>query len=1012
MEIIEFQNKGNGKEKGVGKERKYEINTMICEKKKNLEKKLEKTRVVNILGKRKIESQIKALDSLYQSIVFNSKINEDSLETISKDNEFAEIYISIKETFFEKTNNPKMEEGSIPAQEDITESPETNEQEDEDKKEEEGVKEENKIKENKKGKEKDELLDKAREIVLETKNTSFSNLQLKLKIGINRAKRIFDQLEKEGIVGPSDNGVGPREFLGDKKEAIQDVLNREPDEIDKELEEEMKNKGEEEKIKKGETYELEIDGDGIKKLEEENNEIDENEEEKENTNPEIDPATNTKEKSSKKINWGKLNPLSWFKKEKGLINDNSWLEKELLDENNNEKENKNDDIEKVLDEKIAQAKNEKKKTLYTKEQQKEFFDGLKEKLKNGEITEADFKDAIFKRTEEIHNFEKSGFIKAMDKWDNWGKEGGVGRYAKMAINIAMIAGVSTFAWNGFTGMTERIVSRTITGTTIGTGLGGIMTLLNKLPPEKKPIIQKIIKGTLIGGSVVFAISNGGVLPGLAIGVSSAVGYGASKYFEKKVGKIEVSDYCNDIYIPIDLENLDENISAIESEMKSSLKILERDKIIFKAIKNSLAILTSTIILGASDISHIMQENFDSNNEQISENNQNDPTEEKLEANNPSNENDPAVNKESDDTNTNTDNIAKTGSNENVENSEKSYYGEKEIGATADNGQGAISSIKELQKNLSENYKDIPADKIPENVKHIIDSDPNKLAQEYGMYRPGEEAESAKMLSGDKLIFDQETSEVKLHQIKTGEDIVLGKDKTYEGEMFDSNKDLIKDIVQEENATKVTEQTLVTEEDYIRNENDSVDENVTTGLSPEDQEYIKIDEVSDNQKLIDNEIKNTKAYAESYGINTDRNQNETDNDYLDRMKNEINEEKANLKNELISNEKMTLDKTLEVVHGEKVEIERLKDLKNLTRGYDAAIGQPSLKEIMEKIEAYDLKAVVTKDIGETPIDAQISASEKMHLIEKSLDGQVGYNYEFIQRLPSGDVEVLHIKLFKS
>jgi thiamine pyrophosphate-dependent acetolactate synthase large subunit-like protein len=42
--------------------------------------------------------------------------------------------------------------------------------------------------------------------------------------------------------------------------------------------------------------------------------------------------------------------------------------------------------------------------------------------------------------------------------------------------------------------------------------------------------------------------------------------------------------------------------------------------------------------------------------------------------------------------------------------------------------------------LKGEYKD--SQNIPENIKHILETDPHKLAQEYGMYTPEEELESA------------------------------------------------------------------------------------------------------------------------------------------------------------------------------------------------------------------------------------------------------------------------------
>jgi S-DNA-T family DNA segregation ATPase FtsK/SpoIIIE len=62
--------------------------------------------------------------------------------------------------------------------------------------------------------EKDELYEKALELVLLTGQASASYLQRKLKLGYARAARIIDQMEQEGIVGPSE-GSKPREFRVD-----------------------------------------------------------------------------------------------------------------------------------------------------------------------------------------------------------------------------------------------------------------------------------------------------------------------------------------------------------------------------------------------------------------------------------------------------------------------------------------------------------------------------------------------------------------------------------------------------------------------------------------------------------------------------------------------------------------------------------------------------------------------------------------------------------------------------
>lgn len=58
--------------------------------------------------------------------------------------------------------------------------------------------------------EKDEKYDLAVELVAETRNASISMLQRRLRVGYNRAARIIETMEREGLIGPSD-GLKPRE---------------------------------------------------------------------------------------------------------------------------------------------------------------------------------------------------------------------------------------------------------------------------------------------------------------------------------------------------------------------------------------------------------------------------------------------------------------------------------------------------------------------------------------------------------------------------------------------------------------------------------------------------------------------------------------------------------------------------------------------------------------------------------------------------------------------------------
>ena len=60
--------------------------------------------------------------------------------------------------------------------------------------------------------EKDELFDEAVNIIKTEGKASTSFLQRKLQIGYNRAARIMETMEKDGIVGQA-NHVGKREIL-------------------------------------------------------------------------------------------------------------------------------------------------------------------------------------------------------------------------------------------------------------------------------------------------------------------------------------------------------------------------------------------------------------------------------------------------------------------------------------------------------------------------------------------------------------------------------------------------------------------------------------------------------------------------------------------------------------------------------------------------------------------------------------------------------------------------------
>ena len=61
----------------------------------------------------------------------------------------------------------------------------------------------------------DEFYDAAVQIVTETRQASISMLQRRMRVGYNRAARMIERMEREGVVGPSD-GIKPREVLAQR----------------------------------------------------------------------------------------------------------------------------------------------------------------------------------------------------------------------------------------------------------------------------------------------------------------------------------------------------------------------------------------------------------------------------------------------------------------------------------------------------------------------------------------------------------------------------------------------------------------------------------------------------------------------------------------------------------------------------------------------------------------------------------------------------------------------------
>jgi S-DNA-T family DNA segregation ATPase FtsK/SpoIIIE len=59
----------------------------------------------------------------------------------------------------------------------------------------------------------DELYEQARDLVMESRQASISWLQRRLRVGYNRAARMIERMEREGLIAPAGEAGKPREVL-------------------------------------------------------------------------------------------------------------------------------------------------------------------------------------------------------------------------------------------------------------------------------------------------------------------------------------------------------------------------------------------------------------------------------------------------------------------------------------------------------------------------------------------------------------------------------------------------------------------------------------------------------------------------------------------------------------------------------------------------------------------------------------------------------------------------------
>ncbi len=64
----------------------------------------------------------------------------------------------------------------------------------------------------------DELYDQAVQLVTDSRQASISWIQRRLRVGYNRAARMIERMERDGVIAPGDGTSRPREVLAQKIE--------------------------------------------------------------------------------------------------------------------------------------------------------------------------------------------------------------------------------------------------------------------------------------------------------------------------------------------------------------------------------------------------------------------------------------------------------------------------------------------------------------------------------------------------------------------------------------------------------------------------------------------------------------------------------------------------------------------------------------------------------------------------------------------------------------------------
>lgn len=706
-----------------------------------------------------------------------------------------------------------------------------------------------------------EYYDKALEIITRTGNTTFSNLMRKLKISVGKAKRLLEMLEQDGILGPSIKG-SPREILkkdptpekntakegyktGDTieftSEGIKKIGEKEQEtdaekiiRLRAEAEAELEAKENADKGKESSRYnflwqEVRGDSDLIYRHEQGTFTFEINGKE-----TEVTVYENKTEWKKHSIFW-KIRRLN-FKREKEIFKEKPTWATYVTTENNEldqkypeeyefeTKEKAMAFAEKIIDDGMK-IKNEEEKTfmgikepeptpepasttpetnLETEKEkpnlnQEELFNKLNniEKSTEEKLNSSNFRDKI---------------IKGLDSWEKFGQgekglEGFSKRMSKLAVNLALIGIISSFAVDQLaeagigsaTALGGGVFSYSGRKMAIGLGFGMAFDRIgNKLSSDtnkkRAEIIKKIMPWAVGVGSVTAAtLTTGGM-----VGVAAGVGFLASKFIKGRYTKEKIENRQEKAKekllteIKAKGETIDpKDAELFEEKMAKIIKKYENQKIwgrlVDGAVKISLASTIAAITLEASGLTKDQLNHTDSNEIKNSDSG----TEKESSSDSSTQENKPpedsAINNRPEE-----NSLQDTESDKNEIKPDTQDQNDVEIKEVSVdfNSKGAIQTIIDLKKELNTKYNE-DFSKAPSSIQDFIETDSTKLAIKLGFYNPNDPSESAMILKGSTLGFNND-GDLIMHDVKSNQDYNLIQDEEidiiskYQGKMFDSD----------------------------------------------------------------------------------------------------------------------------------------------------------------------------------------------------------------------------------